>query len=512
MKPRQLLQLCAMLSLATPSVFADGDKTIWQPGNTYHTHISYKIIIENAELEPGADKSYSGRYSAPKLMFWPVIEFTTSDIIKRGRDYYAQRQYMPGYQTVSGLDGLKWKSDNWMINPKRWWRAVCRYRDKDFVPMRNEVKNTKDAQRKAEQVDKEVMAAEKEVDAIQKILDTELADAKEELAKLSSSVDSSKSDSEKHAKAEEKLAKAVSKREKKEQKIRERLAEARKRLKSAREAADTIRRTGLPCEQFDIFYDTEHNAVQFSPETQRLFLKWDEKSIDNYIKNGSHKNALELRIGSVELRVEDALSNGWNALSKPGSPSVNETISSEFGVTASVIFDDPNGKFRLLEKERENWTIDASAINGLLATDALKKLICFKGTLNVERSPVRPTDCEKVGLDPFVGLKVQVVDANDAEMGYDTGEGYQPFPIAFSQNGKNKIEFWFDSNNEILRYAHIVIEKENYEGNIPNPNLGKTLSQIKGMASGNAKFECEYTTSINQKLRNIDEEESKSDK
>ena len=234
-------------------VLADGNKTIWQPGNTYHTHISYKISIENAELEPGTNKCYYGRYSAPKLMFWPVIEFTTSGIIKKGRDYYAQRQYLPAYQTVSGLEGLKWKSDNWMINPRRWWRAVCRYRDEDFNPLKEGIKHYNDAQRAAERAAKEVEAAEKGMEAVRKKLSAETADAKKELGKLFALVDSYEAGSEKRAKAEAKLAKVATAREKKEREIRGQLVEAAKRLKSAREAVADVVRHGLPCESFYVF-------------------------------------------------------------------------------------------------------------------------------------------------------------------------------------------------------------------------------------------------------------------
>lgn len=465
MQKTTLFTAWAFLCLVSHSVFADDGMTVWQPGNNYHTHITYTITVENAELEPGTNKCYHGRYTSPKLTFIPVVEFDTGDIVKAGKEYFAHRVYGKQYQAVYGLYGIKWKSDDWMINPRRWWRAVCRYHDQDIDSMRDLAKKQKDAEREQSRLKKDVERAEKEYDTVKNRLEKE-------------------------------------KREDKAKKLQEDLAKASERLKVAREKLSSAGHFGLPCEQFDIFYDTQHNSTRFDPSTEKLFLKWDDASIKRYF-SGKAKNAMSVRIGKMELTTEEALKRGWSSVfPKEANDAIRDTIASEFGVTASTIFDDPTGKLRLIEN-RKVWKIDAGSLNGLLATEELRNFICFKGTLSVERFPVRPTDCAGVGLSPFEGWKVKVVDSEGATIGYDTGEGYEPFPFTIAQDGENRIEFWFDSNNETLRYAKVLIRKEGYEGNIPNPNLGKMLSQLKGKARGNVLFQCEYTTSINQALRNL---------
>ena len=530
------------LALTASAAFATGNdgKTIWQPGNAYHTHIAYEISIDNAELEPGAEKSYHGRYKVPHLMFAPVIEFTTSDIVRNGENFFAQRYYFPAYETVSGLDKVKWESDNWMINPRRWARAVCRYRDEDIEPMRDAIKAFEAKESELEKAKKGATGAEKnlekararlheaeenekkEMDKLRKRFDTEEAEAKKELEKLQRDIDKTEEGSKKRAKAEARIEKAKKRFDADRAKAEARLGKARaehekernnlqSELDKCKERVQKCRaavRQSLPTETFPVFFDAKHNAVPFSTEKQKVFLRWDGRSIDNYFAN-KRNGVLDVRIGPMEIRTAEAVANGWATL-QASNPSIHDTIASEFGVTASAIFDDPTGKLRLLEN-RKKWPIDAEAINGLLATKELRKLICFRGMLNVERFSIRPSDCERVGLDPFSGWKVCVMDSSGAEVGYDTGDGYVPFSFQIARDGKNKIEFWFDANNETLRYAKVEIEKEDYEGNIPNPNLGKMLSKVKGTARGSVVFKCEYRTSINQTLRNLGDDSTDGD-
>ena len=334
-------------------------------------------------------------------------------------------------------------------------------------------------------------AEKKNMEKLRKRFETEEAEAEKGLEKLQRDIDETEEGSKKRARAEDKLEKAKkqhaadrakaearlekvrAEHEKERAKLQSELDKRKERVKECRAAA----RQALPTETFPVFFDTEHNSVPFSTETQKVFLRWDGRSINNYFAN-KRNGVLDVRIGPMKLGTEEAVANGWSKLQAP-NPSIHDIIASEFGVTASAIFDDPTGKLRLIEN-RKMWTIDANAINGLLATKELRKLICFRGMLNVERFSIRPSDCERVGLDPFSGWKVRVMQSSGAEV-------------------------------ETLRYAKVEIEKEDYEGNIPNPNLGKMLSKVKGTARGSVVFKCEYRTSINQKLRNLDEESTAED-
>ena len=534
-----LLRFGLVLTASAAFAAENDGKTIWQPGNAYHTHIAYEISIDNAELEPGAEKSYHGRYKVPHLMFAPVIEFTTSDIVRNGENFFAQRFYLPAYETVSGLDKVKWESDNWMINPRRWARAVCRYRDEDIEPMRDAIREFEAKEAELENAKKDAAGAEKnlekartrlreaeeaekkEMDKLRKRFEAEEAEAKKELEKLQRDIDKTEEGSKKRAKAEAKLEKAKKQYDADRAKAEARLGKARaehekervklqSELDKCKERVEKCRaatKQALPTETFPVFFDAKHNSVPFSTETQKVFLRWNGRSIENYFAN-KRNGVLDVRIGPMKLGTAKAVSNGWATL-QASNPSIQDTIASEFGVTASSIYDDPTGKLRLIEN-RKKWTINAEAINGLLATEELKKLISFRGTLEVERFSVRPSDCERVGLDPFSGWKVRVMESSGAEVGYDTGD-HDPFFLQIACDQKNRIEFWFDANNEVLRYAKVEIENEDYEGNIPNPNLGKMLSNVKGTARGSVVFKCEYRTSINQTLRNLGDDSTHGD-
>jgi hypothetical protein len=495
----------AISCFAALALSADEAKTIWQPGNQYHTHIAYEISVDNADLEPGAEKCYHGRYHIPHLMFAPVIEFTTSDIVRKGENFYAQRFYFPAYQTVSGLGKVKWKTDDWMLNPRRIITSIGRYTDADLDPLRDAVRDYKKKAAELKRAKQDAADANKELAKQLAKLNAEENDARKELEKLKQRIDATEEGSKKRKKAEKRLEKAMKEHEATRAKLQAKIDSCTERVKKCR----AIARQSLPTESFSVFYDTRHNSVPFSTEKQKLFFKWDGNSIDNYFKKIRNNSVLEVKIGPQQLTTTDAIAKGWSLLEE-SNPSIWNTIASEFGVTASAIFDDPQGKLRVLEN-RKTWTIDAGAINGLLATEDLKKLISFKGTLEVERFSIRPGDCQKVGLSPFSGWKVCVMDSSGAELGYDTGNGYDPFSFTISRDGKNRIEFWFDANNEVLRYAKIEIEKEDYEGNIPNPNLGKMLSQVKGTARGSVVFKCEYKTSMNQALPGLNGDEGDED-
>ena len=500
MNSRKAILSIAVSGIAAFAIAEDESKTIWQPGNFYHTHIAYEISIDNADLEPGAEKCYHGRYHIPHLVFAPIVEYTTSDIVRKGENFYAQRFYMSAFQTVSGLKNVKWKSDDWGVNPRRWINASRRYGDEDIAPLRELIQEFEKREKEYAVAKKELADVEKDLSKQHKKFKKKDADAKKELDNLIQHIEETVEGSKKRRKAEKKLEKVRKENEAELARLQIKLDEAKNRVVRVREVVGEAK-MALTTEEFPVFYDAKHNAIPFSTKEQKLFLKWDGHSIENYFK-GRRNNALDIKIGPMKLTTAQAISNGWTGLIVT-NPNVKDIIASEFGVTASAIFDDPDGKLRLVEN-RKTWIIDAADINSLLATEELKKLISFKGTLKVERFPIFQRDCERVGLLPFIGWKVRVMDSSGAEVGYDTGDGYVPFGFTVSADGPNHIEFWFDANNEVLRYAKVVIEKKDYEGNIPNPNLGKMLSQVKGTAKGSVIFKCEYKTSVNQTLPGLD--------
>ena len=445
------------------SAFADGNRSLWIPGYSYDTHITYQIQVENAELIPGTNKVYKGRYLIPKLIFAPVIEFTTFDIVPKGRNRYAKRIYNMAQQSVSGLSNVVWRSDvsNWAINPKEWYRAYKRYTDDDLGPFKEMISHDIERQKGKAALDSEFDKARAMESEVRKKLDKAKSSHKSE-AKIS--------------------------------KLEKRLEECKEILHKASEA----QKKWLPTEKFRVFYDTENNVVPFDMDNQALFFKWPESAIDAYFRGERGATTLSVMVGDERskkgLSTEKAIER-WSYLSQPNQ-AIENIVLSEFGVSASSIFDDPTGKARLIDENsvasHKPWRIDASVINGLLATDAIRKLISFQGLITVRAFKLEPSYCISEGFPPFVGHRIMVVESREAKLGYDTGSGSLLFDLQIAPDSKNRIEFWFDANNEVLRYAHVHIEKEDYEGNIPNPDLGTTLSKIKGKVKGRVVFDCEY--------------------
>lgn len=482
MNMREILLSSIFVSIASFIIAENNEKNIWHPGNKYNTHILYEISIDNVNLEPGVVNI--GPLHIPHLKFAPIIEYTTSDIVNMGENFYAQRQYNKASQVVSGLKGVKWKSDYSLLDPRRWIESYKKMCDENIKELNELVNKYEDMEKKN---DKEIKKLGKQVEKLTK-----------EHAKLTKN----KEKLEEKKKDQENRNKDITGIDNELNEIKKRLKECTKNLKACRKALrNALNERNLAAEDFPIFCDPEQNRSPFSMAEDKIFLKWDGHSIDNYFR-GRRNRALDVKIGSMELTTASAISNGWVNL-KESNPNIKNVIISEFGVTASAIFDDPVGTNWLTIKENKECTINASLINGLLATEELKKLINFKGVLEAKCYSVRPSDCKKVGIDPFIGWKIIVTESGNAEVGYDTGNGYNPFKITISNEGQNRIEFWYDANNEVVRYAKVEIENKNYEGNIPNPNLGKILSKLNGTAKGSIKFRCTYKTYINQALTEL---------
>ena len=397
----------ALLAFAEGVCAEESVQTIWNVGQTYDTIVKMTIDVSNAKLTSSSE--YRGAYELPHLVFMPVLRFRTYDIRKNGVNYYGKRTYIEPIQKVTGLDGIRWKSDYVWINPLRWvaaWRMG-----------RNE----------------ELQEWKRQNDVL---------------------------------------------------------------VRQIKEKRDAV-------ESFAVFYTDDHKEIDFNPRSDSLLLNWSESSVANF-QDG--------KTGDLIVKVYHA-----KILEKRGDLpraeyEIQRKMVAECNVLASVLYNDPSGKRRSLLENKREWKIDAGALNnGILFYGGMNSLIHFEGTLKVRREPVRPSDCRNIGFGkPFSGDKIYVVNSQGAKAGYhiQVGGRWQPFPLSISFEKRddpnaNMMEFWFDADNNVLRYAKIRIVKDDYDGDIPNPRLGKAAAALKGSVKGRVSFELEYWTAVNQKLRDI---------
>lgn len=271
--------------------------------------------------------------------------------------------------------------------------------------------------------------------------------------------------------------------------------------------ADQIKKNGFAVESFSVFYTDDHKEVDFNPFADSLLLNWSESSVRNF-QNGERDDLIAKVYHAKIADGSDALVETHGNIPK-AEYEIQRKIVAECNVLAYVLYDDLSGNRRSLLKNKDEWKIDAGALNrGLLHYGGMDSLIHFEGDLKVRREAIRPSDCRNIGLTPFSGDKIYVVDSRGAKAGYHIGGRWQPFPlnIDFAKRddpNANMMEFWFDADNNVLRYAHIRIVKENYDGDIPNPRLGKMTSALKGSVKGRVSFEIEYWTAVNQPLQEM---------
>ena len=271
-----------------------------------------------------------------------------------------------------------------------------------------------------------------------------------------------------------------------------------------KELADQIKRNGVAVEAFSVFYTDDHKEVVFDPKNDALLLNWSESSVQNF-HNGEQGDLIAKVYHAKMGDGSDALLKARGDIPK-ADYEIQRKIVAECNVLASILYDDPSGNRRSLLKNKSEWKIDAGALNrGLLFYGGMDSLIFFEGHLKVRREPIRPSDCKNIGLTPFSGDKIMVVDSRGANAGYHIGGRWQPFKlnIDFAKRddpNANMMEFWFDNDNNVLRYAHIRIVNDDYDGDLPNPRLGKMTSALKGSVKGRVAFEVEYWTAVNQPL------------
>ncbi len=407
-----LAAICVMVT--SGSVAADVAapiQTIWNAGQTYETIVKMTIDVSNAILTESSE--YKGSYSLPHLVFKPVMRFRTDDIRKVGVNYFGKRYYGAPRQLVEGIEKIKWESEHYWIDPRRWVAAWRMSRNSELTAWKRENK----------------------------------------------------------------------------------------------ELVRQIQENGIAVEHYSVFYTDDHKEVGFDPKADCLLLNWSESSVRNF-HNGEQ--------GDLIAKVYHAnIANGSDAIIKTSGNipraeyEIQRKIIAECNVLASVLYDDPSGNRRSLLRNKREWRIDAGALNkGLLFYGGMDSLIYFEGTLTVRRDPIRPSDCKGIGLTPFSGDKIYVLDSRGAKAGYHIGGRWQPFPLWIDYARRddpnaNMMEFWFDADNNVLRYAKIRIVKDDYDGDIPNPRLGKMTSTLKGSVKGRVAFEIEYWTAVNQPLPDL---------
>lgn len=268
-----------------------------------------------------------------------------------------------------------------------------------------------------------------------------------------------------------------------------------------------IKGKGVAIEPFSVFYTDDHKEVNFNPNEDSLLLNWSESSVANF-QAGKQDDLIVKVYHANKNDGADAILEKCGNLPK-AEYEIQRKIVAECNVLANVLYDDPSGKRRSLLKHEREWKIDAGALNkGILFYGGMNSLIHFEGTLKVRREPIRPSDCRNIGLTPFSGDKILVMNSQGAKAGYHVGGRWQPFPLSISFEKRddpnaNMMEFWFDADNNVLRYARIRIVKDDYDGDIPNPRLGKVTSALKGSVKGRVSFELEYWTAVNQPLPEI---------
>lgn len=272
--------------------------------------------------------------------------------------------------------------------------------------------------------------------------------------------------------------------------------------------AKESQKNGYTFEKIPVFHDDEHRPVSFDPITQSLLLQWSEDSIRNFFNEEPDEKIVRVFLGGIN-DGSDALMRARGAIPEAGFE-IRRKIVAECNVLSYILYNDPSGNRRSLLKNAQEWPIDAGSLNkGLLKYGGMDRLIKFEGSLKVRRDDVSIDDCRRIGVKRFNGEKISVLDSKKAKVGYDIGHGYKMFPLSidFARRDDpeaNMMEFWFDADNNVLRYAKIRIVKKDYKGNIPNPRLGRITSALQGNVNGRVAFELEYWTAIDEKLADID--------
>ena len=287
--------------------------------------------------------------------------------------------------------------------------------------------------------------------------------------------------------------------------------------KTNKDLAKQMKQGNDPVEPFAVFYTDNHDEIDFKPDINGLILEWSESSVLNFYR-GEENRVVCSYLVPIPTLSDTVVKAGGNY--PKADEEIQRKIVAECNVLASVLYDDPSGERRSLMKNQREWQIDATRLNkGLLQYGGMDKLIYFEGKFRVRREPLKPSECKSKDLQPFSGDKIIVVSSKgdetrkQAKVGYNLGNGkWKAFGLTFDYSQRDnpnshRMEFWFDADNNVLRYAFVRIVKDDYEGDIPNPKLGKLLSALNGSVKGRVAFELEYWTELNRTLPSSEDDE-----
>jgi len=228
-------------------------------------------------------------------------------------------------------------------------------------------------------------------------------------------------------------------------------------------------------EPFPVFGE----SVSFEPDKDYLLLRWQSN------RSGKRQGK---RIFASRVKQDSAFT--YQEPKLYDQQLFSDVVNSECGLLYATMFG------RLGLKGAEEWYVDATALNSLLC-GKLRDVVHFEGEIKVRRSRLTTSEFNLKDFNPrFTGVKLEAIDSNGLTLQYNGGRQYS---VHAAPEDKCKIEFWFDGIEQALRYANIAVEIPNYDGDIPNPKLGRFTSTFQGTLNGGRFiFTCVYRNDVSQ--------------
>ena len=237
--------------------------------------------------------------------------------------------------------------------------------------------------------------------------------------------------------------------------------------------SDLCNVTGKRCEPFAIF--EEGGSLGFESANDKLLLAWMPEKL------------LSDEHSSIDVSIIGMSQNCYRSGRRVDNSIIGDVIRSEVRVLFSSVFGD------IGVRDREKWDMDAALLNGLLC-GKIHDSVRIGGVLTIRRSTIeRPKQLKKFST-PFSGRKLVVEDTSNA---YIEVSGRR-WKFTAGQSSQSSIELWYDGRFQVLRFASIRIKIPNYDGDVPNPKLGKMTKEFKGRLKGDFTFTCEYVCNISK--------------
>lgn len=254
-------------------------------------------------------------------------------------------------------------------------------------------------------------------------------------------------------------------------------------------------------ESFFNVFDEDANARSFNAGESELLIGWNES-----ILHGNKSSTVKLwDIPKFEIKAcgYRDIAGIYRKKSEYSFAKCADAIKSEMKLYGSTMFETEVVAFEkiLRAKDGKRFRLDVTKLHGLLMP-AIRQMIEFRGDIIVEKTALKPSETkEYLKTNPFDGMKLAVVQSDNLEISYRKEEDeksrrYYSLEVPNAQRLSDTIELLFDSRHGFLRYALIRLTIPNYEGEIPNPKLGRILKNIQGQISGDLVFCCEYFTDV----------------